>query len=170
MKTAELVAKLTNELNERGIRLATAESCTGGMIAAAITDQVGSSSVFERGFITYSNESKENLLNVSREILETKGAVSRECAAAMVQGTLDHSRADLALSVTGIAGPGGGSAEKPVGLVFIGWGIRGGPPQVANHRFSGDRSSIREQATMAALNHMIQFLKNELKNTHLKTG
>lgn len=159
MQTKDLVEKLTNQLKEHRWMLATAESCTGGMIAAAVTDRAGSSSVFERGFVTYSNESKDNLLNVSHEILATHGAVSRECAVAMVQGTLDHSLANIAISVTGIAGPGGGTAEKPVGLVFIGWGIRGSLVEVAEHHFSGDRSSIREQTVQAALTHLIDTLK-----------
>ena len=159
LPTRVLVEKLTDELNRRGWMLATAESCTGGLIAAAVTDRAGSSSVFDRGFVAYSYESKENLLNVSCEILETHGAVSRECATAMVQGTLAHSRADLAISVTGIAGPGGGMPGKPVGLVYIGWGVRGGPVAVAEHNFPGDRTAVREQTVQAALAHLLDALK-----------
>lgn len=139
--------------------LAIAESCTGGMVATAITALPGSSSVFDRGFVTYSYESKEDLLNVSREILETHGAVSHECAAAMAQGVLTHSRAGLALSITGIAGPGGGMPGKPVGLVYIGWGLRDGVIETAEHHFSGDRASIRRQSAEAALRHAITCLQ-----------
>ncbi len=159
MKTEDFVEKLANELNKRGMMLATAESCTGGLVAAAITDRPGASFVFERGFIAYSNESKHNLLGVTHEILDKNGAVSRECAAAMVQGTLTHSLADMALSVTGIAGPAGGTPEKPVGLVYIGWGLRGGPVEVAAHHFTGDRNGVREQTVNAALTHLTDCLK-----------
>lgn len=155
----DLVEILTNELKSRGWMMATAESCTGGMIATAITDRAGSSSVFDRGFITYSNESKEELLGVPPEILRNEGAVSRQCAAAMVQGCLDRSRADLAVAVTGIAGPGGATADKPVGLVYIGWGRRGGLTGMAEHHFSGDRAAIRQQTVSAALQHLIDFMK-----------
>jgi nicotinamide-nucleotide amidase len=155
----ELVEKLTNELKERGMTLAIAESCTGGMVATAITALPGSSSVFDRGFVTYSYESKEDLLNVSREILETHGAVSHECAAAMAQGVLTHSRASLALSITGIAGPGGGMPGKPVGLVYIGWGLRNGVIETTEHHFSGDRASVRQQSAEAALRHALACLQ-----------
>lgn len=155
----ELVEKLTNELKERGMMLATAESCTGGMVATAITARPGSSLVFDRGFVTYSYESKEDLLNVSREILETHGAVSPECAAAMAQGVLTHSRAGLVLSITGIAGPDGGMPGKPVGLVYIGWGLRGGVIETAEHHFSGDRDAVRRQSAEAALRHALDCLQ-----------
>jgi len=126
-----------------GRKLATAESCTGGMIAAALTDIAGSSDVFERGFVVYSNEAKTELLGVPAELVMRHGAVSAEVAAAMALGALEHSRADIALSVTGIAGPGGGSAAKPVGLVFIGRALRGAKPEVERHVFPGDRAAIR---------------------------
>lgn len=151
---------LKNELNKHGIMLATAESCTGGLIAAGITDLAGSSSVFDRGFVTYSNESKEELLGVSHEILENYGAVSAETAQAMVQGALTHSRAGIAVSVTGIAGPGGGSAEKPVGLVYIGWGKRGENAQVQRYLFSGNRAQIRKQTQQTAVQHLIDYLRD----------
>ncbi len=131
--------------------LATAESCTGGMVAMAVTEQAGSSSVFDRGFVTYSNESKEELLGVSREILENKGAVSRECAEAMVHGIFAHSRADLAISITGIAGPGGATARKPVGLVYIGCGFRDEPTNVTEFHFTGTRAEIRQKSAEEAL-------------------
>lgn len=153
-----LVEILTNELNKQGLMLAAAESCTGGMIAAAMTERAGSSSVFERGFVTYSNDSKEELLDVSREILENYGAVSAETASAMIQGVFRHSHADIAVSVTGIAGPSGGTAEKPVGLVYIGWGNRD-RTETAKYMFSGDRSEVRRQAAETALQNLIEFLQ-----------
>lgn len=140
--------------------LATAESCTGGLIAAAMTDRPGSSSVFERGFVTYSNEAKTELLDVPKDILMKHGAVSSQVATAMVKGAIAHSRAELALSVTGIAGPDGGTEAKPVGLVYIGFGDKVGVVEVAEHRFKGDRDSVRKQTVEAALKHMIKFVDN----------
>ena len=139
--------------------LATAESCTGGLIAAGMTDLAGSSSVFERGFVTYSNESKEELLGVSHETLLRHGAVSSETATEMVAGALTRSHADAALAVTGIAGPSGGTPDKPVGLVYIGWGLKGGQICVQKHIFSGDRDAIRQQTVEAALTHLIDHLR-----------
>ncbi|MDB5491747.1 MAG: Protein Implicated in repair function with RecA and MutS [Micavibrio sp.] len=114
--------------------------------------------MFERGFVTYSNNSKTELLDVSREILETCGAVSQECAIAMVQGALKNSKADLGVSVTGIAGPDGGSEDKPVGLVYIGYALRGEPAKVAKHNFAGDRGAVRFQTVEAALTHIHELL------------
>lgn len=115
--------------------------------------------MFERGFVTYSNKSKTELLDVSREILETHGAVSRECAEAMVQGALKNSEAQIGISVTGIAGPDGGSEDKPVGLVYIGYGFRDKPALVARHNFEGDRSAVRAQTVEASLSHVYELLK-----------
>lgn len=115
--------------------------------------------MFERGFVTYSNDSKAELLDVSREILETDGAVSQKCAEAMVQGALKHSKAQIGVSVTGIAGPDGGSEDKPVGLVYIGYALRGAPVKVATHNFTGDRGAIRVQTVEAALTHILELLK-----------
>jgi nicotinamide-nucleotide amidase len=129
--------------------LATAESCTGGLVSACLTEIAGSSDVFDRGFVTYSNDAKMELLGVPRGLLETVGAVSAEVAEVMAAGAIEASRADVALSVTGIAGPGGGSPAKPVGLVFIGSCRRGATPASARHLFPGDRSAVR-QATLAA--------------------
>jgi nicotinamide-nucleotide amidase len=154
-----LVEQISIELKNRGMMIATAESCTGGMVAAAITARPGSSSVFDRGFVAYSYESKEELLNVSREILEKHGAVSPECAVAMAHGALDRSWADLAISITGIAGPDGGMEGKPVGLVYIGYGLRDGPVKVQEHHFSGDRDLVREQTVTAALTLALTTLK-----------
>jgi nicotinamide-nucleotide amidase len=138
--------------------LVTAESCTGGMIAAALTDIAGSSLVVERGFVTYSNAAKTELLGVDAAIIQAKGAVSAEVAAAMAYGALQHSHADIAVSVTGIAGPDGGSAEKPVGLVWFGLAA-GGETTMERHVFAGDRAAIRRQATERALGLLLDGLR-----------
>jgi len=151
-----LVKELSDILREKGLMLATAESCTGGMIAAAMTDLEGSSAVFERGFVTYSNAAKSELLGVDPALISEHGAVSVACAAGMVSGALKNSRADVAVSVTGIAGPDGGSDEKPVGLVYIGFGID--DITVEEYRFSGDREGVRVQTVEAALQGLIQRL------------
>ena len=133
-----------------GKRLATAESCTGGMIAAALTDIAGSSAVVERGFISYSNEAKAELLGVPLALIAAKGAVSMEVATAMAEGALAHSHSSVAVSVTGIAGPDGGSPEKPVGLVWF--GLSAGGWTTSDHEvFSGNRAEVRRQATEKAL-------------------
>jgi nicotinamide-nucleotide amidase len=136
---------------EAGATLATAESCTGGLIAACLTAIAGSSDVVERGFVTYSNAAKAELLGVPSGLIAAQGAVSRQVAAAMAEGALAHSRASLALSVTGVAGPGGGSAAKPVGLVFLGGARRGGgAAMVRECRFPGDRAAVREASVAEA--------------------
>jgi nicotinamide-nucleotide amidase len=132
----------------RGILLATAESCTGGLIAAALTAIAGSSDVVDRGFVTYSNEAKQQMLGVPAETIATVGAVSREVAGLMASGALERSRAGIAVAVTGVAGPGGGSAEKPVGLVWFGLAERGGTVRTEHIVFPGDRTAIRA-ATVA---------------------
>jgi nicotinamide-nucleotide amidase len=134
----------------RGVRLATAESCTGGLIAATLTAIAGASDVVERGFITYSNAAKHELLGVPLELIARAGAVSDEVARAMAEGALACSRADIAVSVTGVAGPGGGSAEKPVGLVCCGLAQRGRPVAGDRQIFPGDRTAIRAAAVAHA--------------------
>ena len=131
--------------------IATAESCTGGMVAAAITDISGSSAVFDRGFVTYSNVAKTQMLGVPSNLLETHGAVSEEVAIAMTQGALAHSSATLAVSITGIAGPSGGSASKPVGLVHFACATKAGQQWHEKLVFQGDRSAIRAAARDQAL-------------------
>lgn len=156
-KTAE---QLLSAARLRGLMIATAESCTGGMIAAALTSIAGSSDVFERGFVTYSNVSKQEMLGVQAETLARHGAVSAETAREMAAGALARSSADLAVSVTGIAGPEGGSPEKPVGLVWFGLARTG--HEVRTHReiFSGrGREAIRQQAAELALSLMLQSLR-----------
>lgn len=135
----------------RGLRIATAESCTGGMIAAALTDIGGSSDVFERGFVTYSNEAKTEMLGVPADLIAHHGAVSVHVAREMVLGALKHSSADVAVAVTGIAGPGGGSDAKPVGLVYLAAARRGADPAIERHQFHGDRAAIRQATVERAL-------------------
>lgn len=122
MFSADLLAraeKLLADARAKGLKIATAESCTGGLVAGLLTEIAGSSDVFERGFVTYSNQAKQDLLGVPADLLAKHGAVSAEVASAMARGALKHSKADLAVSITGVAGPGGGSADKPVGLVHF---------------------------------------------------
>jgi nicotinamide-nucleotide amidase len=142
----------------KGLHIATAESCTGGLTAAVLTEIPGSSDVFERGFVTYANEAKEEMLGVPHATLTEFGAVSTETALAMAAGALAHSRADLAVAVTGIAGPGGGTAEKPVGLVHIA-AARGETVSHRECRF-GDigRSAVRLQTVETALNLLLEVL------------
>ncbi|HZB93575.1 MAG TPA: nicotinamide-nucleotide amidohydrolase family protein [Stellaceae bacterium] len=135
----------------QGLHLATAESCTGGMVAAALTDIAGSSDVVERGFVTYSNAAKRELLGVPEALLVAHGAVSSEVAAAMAAGALGAAPVDLAVSITGIAGPGGATPTKPVGLVWFGCGRRGGNIATEHHVFPGDRAAVRLAATRRAL-------------------
>ncbi len=134
-----------------GLKLATAESCTGGLIAASMTEIAGSSNVVERGFVTYSNEAKTELLGVPVALIADMGAVSAEVAEAMAEGALAHSHADAAVSVTGIAGPGGGTADKPVGLVYLGACRRDGRPRHLRRVFTGDREAVRRAALEEAL-------------------
>jgi len=138
--------------------IATAESCTGGMVAAAITDISGSSAVFDRGFITYSNVAKNQMLGVPSNLLETHGAVSEEVAIAMAQGALTHSNATLAVSITGIAGPSGGTPTKPVGLVHFSCATKAGQHWHEEMVFKGDRAAIRA----AARDHALQMLGKAL--------
>lgn len=144
-------ASLLSLLRSKGIMLVTAESCTGGLIAALLTEVAGSSDVFDRGFVTYSNAAKTEQLGVSEQMLARHGAVSEEVAGAMATGALAHSKADMAVSVTGIAGPGGGSTIKPVGLVYIGVAVRDGDVRVVRCQFSGERDAVRMQAVARAL-------------------
>ena len=146
-------AQLVQAARAAGLTVATAESCTGGMVAAALTDIAGSSDVFERGFVTYSNAAKTELLDVDPALTGPggPGAVSEQVARAMAAGALRRSRADIAVSVTGIAGPGGATAGKPVGLVHFGWMVRDGASGARRQVFSGDRAAVRAAATNYAL-------------------
>ena len=150
-ETIERASRLLAACRGHGLTLATAESCTGGLIAAALTESAGSSDVFEYGYVTYANSAKIEMLGVPRALLADHGAVSAEVARAMAEGALERSGADLAVSVTGIAGPGGATATKPVGLVYVGAVRRGGAATAERHHFSGDRTAIRQDTLTAAL-------------------
>lgn len=152
----ELATALAAELKAHGCRLATAESCTGGWIAKVCTDLAGSSGWFERGFVTYSDESKCDLLGVPAAMLERYGAVSEPVAEAMVEGALSRSQADRAVAVTGVAGPDGGSAEKPVGTVCFGWAGRGDAVVTETKLFAGDRETVRCQTVAHALEGLLR--------------
>lgn len=151
------VSELADQLRTLGWQLATAESCTGGLIAGACTDAAGSSAWFERGFVSYSNEAKTELLGVPAELIRSHGAVSQEVAQAMAIGTLLHSRAHVAVAVTGVAGPGGGSAAKPVGTVWLAWATpRGVAVELAS--FPGDRAAVRRATVLRALQGLLERL------------
>ena len=154
--TLDLATRLGALLAQRNWRVATAESCTGGLLAGAITDVAGSSGWFERGFVTYSNEAKIEMLGVAVGTLATDGAVSEPTAREMASGALQRSGADLAIAVTGVAGPSGGSAAKPVGLVCFGLGDRGGTVESWTERFAGGRDAVREAAVIRALEALIK--------------
>ena len=148
----QLARNIIEKAQQNNVMIALAESCTGGMIAAALTDISGSSAVLDRGFVTYSNQAKIDILGLCSTSLRQHGAVSEQTARAMVEGTLNAApMADLALSVTGIAGPGGGAMDKPVGLVHFAFQRRGSPQNHAKHIFSGDRHVVRQQAVYKAL-------------------
>jgi nicotinamide-nucleotide amidase len=157
-----LARRALEACRERGLKITLAESCTGGLIAAALTEIPGSSDVVERGFVTYSNEAKQEMLGVPGDLIAAHGAVSSQVGEAMALGALDHSRAQIALSVTGIAGPGGGSAQKPVGLVHFGLARPERPTLLVEKRFSGpdggalSRENIRRQAVMTALRLLLE--------------
>ena len=153
--TAEIVEELAAALLARGWLLATAESCTGGLIAGACTDLAGSSNWFERGFVSYSNAAKTELLGVPAELIARHGAVSEPVARAMARGAVAHARAQVAVAVTGVAGPGGGSADKPVGTVWFGWQLPG-RTETACRRFDGDRAAVRAQTVAHALAGLVR--------------
>jgi len=151
-----LAAEVGLLLRSNGQRLATAESCTGGWVAQCLTSIAGCSDWFERGFVTYSNEAKQEMLGVASETLELHGAVSVATAQAMAEGALKRSRADWAVSITGIAGPGGGSPDKPVGTVCFGWAGPDGAVDADSHHFSGNREQIRAQSVAHALRGILR--------------
>jgi nicotinamide-nucleotide amidase len=146
-------------LSERRLMLATAESCTGGGVAAAVTGISGSSAWFERGFVTYSNESKQESLGVDATTIEKHGAVSEPVAREMAQGALGHSRAQVSVAITGVAGPTGGTHEKPVGTVCFAWAGPSGETASATRKFPGDREQIRRQSVLAALQGVLERLE-----------
>jgi len=150
-ETLSLAQSVLEACRARHWRIATAESCTGGLVAGALTAIAGSSDVVERGFVTYSNEAKSELLGVAAEVIAAHGAVSAETAAAMALGAIARAPVDLAISVIGIAGPGGATATKPVGLVLFGLARRDGTCRTEHRVFSGDRSAVRQAALEVAL-------------------
>ena len=159
MSDADLLAlseRVGRRLQARGLMLATAESCTGGLIAGAITDIGGSSAWFERGFVTYSNEAKMEMLGVGAACLQQFGAVSEPTAREMADGALAHSVADVAVAVTGVAGPTGGTPDKPVGMVCFGWALRGGATDTETRHFPGDRAQVRALTVRHALEGILK--------------
>lgn len=151
---------VANLLIENGWLLSTAESCTGGLIAAACTDLAGSSAWFERGFVTYSNAAKIELLGVDASLIDTHGAVSEPVARAMAAGALQRSHAQVALAVTGVAGPSGGSVDKPVGTVWFGFALRSGVRTEMCH-FEGDRTAVRQATVQHALSRLAELILTE---------
>ena len=160
-ETEAAATALLDLCKSKKLMVATAESCTGGLVAGALTDIAGSSAVVDRGFVTYTNEAKHQMLGVPTATLERHGAVSRETAEAMVRGALGHANADLAVSITGIAGPGGGTADKPVGLVHFAAASRGGSLIHRERRF-GDigRGAVRRLSVLEALAMLTELAKN----------
>ncbi len=156
----EALARRVGEvLKKRAVMLTTAESCTGGLVAQTVTSIAGSSEWFERGFIAYTNLAKREMLGVETATLARFGAVSEQTARAMAEGALAHSHAQAALAVTGIAGPTGGTPEKPVGTVWFAWAGKAGETVTAKHAFQGDRDAVRRQAVHVALEGVLEFLK-----------
>ena len=164
MSSIDYAKTLAQLLLTKGWKIALAESCTGGLVCATLTELPGSSEWFERGYITYSNQAKTECLGVPEELLQSYGAVSEPVAKAMAQGAQFNAGVDLGVSITGIAGPTGGSAEKPVGTVCFGWAIRNATGETITacqtKLFIGDRHSIRQQATEHALAGLLQLLNN----------
>ncbi len=157
-QTLAAAAALLDACRTRGLMLATAESCTGGLIAAALTAIAGSSDVLDRGFVTYSNEAKQEMLGVAPELIHVHGAVSEQVARAMAEGAVARSRAHRAVSVTGVAGPGGGTEAKPVGLVWFGVAQRDGITAASSYIFPGDRAAVRAATVAHALALLVRSL------------
>ena len=158
LDVAALVLQLAELLARKGWMMATAESCTGGLIAGACTDLAGSSDWFERGFVTYSNDAKSELLGVDAALIEAHGAVSEPVARAMAEGAVARSRAQASVAVTGVAGPSGGSAEKPVGTVWFGWSVDG-RVRTERRRFDGDRATVRAATVHYALQTLVELVR-----------
>ena len=157
MDTSSICQQLAKALQDRGLMMATAESCTGGMIAACCTDLSGSSLWFERGFVTYSNAAKSELLGVPADLISRHGAVSEPVARAMARGAVEHAHAQVSVAVTGIAGPTGGSPDKPVGTVWLAWCVAG---EISSEQcvFDGDRAAVRQATVLHALQGVLKRL------------
>jgi len=162
----ELSGRVGDALKARKLMMAAAESCTGGWIGQAVTMVPGSSKWFDRGFVTYTNEAKQDMLGVGVDTLEKFGAVSEQTVRAMVAGALARSRAQVAVAVSGIAGPDGGSRQKPVGTVLLAWGEKGGSTYSRAAHFAGDRDAVRRETVIAALEGLLEFL---VKKPDVKT-
>ncbi|MBK1720767.1 nicotinamide-nucleotide amidase [Thiocystis violacea] len=160
VRLGSLATRVGERLQAFGFMLATAESCTGGWVAKVVTDIAGSSAWFDRGFVTYSNAAKQDMLGVRAETLDTHGAVSAAVVREMVLGALQRSRSQLAVAISGIAGPGGGSADKPVGTVWMAWGRIGQEPVVRCLPIAGDREQVRARAVQAALEGVLELLQS----------
>ena len=158
METFQVAQQVGEALLSKGWMLACAESCTGGGIAAAVTDIAGSSQWFDRGFVTYTNQAKQDMLGVGGETLDREGAVSETTVKEMVAGALLRSQAQIAVAVSGIAGPGGGTIDKPVGMVCFAWQLKGKEPVLCTEYFNGDRASVRAQTVHNALLGLLNVL------------
>jgi nicotinamide-nucleotide amidase len=156
-----LAERVGHALKQKGVMLASAESCTGGWVGEAVTAVPGSSEWFERGFITYTNAAKQEMLGVRESTLAAHGAVSEATVLEMAAGALANSRATIAVSVSGVAGPSGGTATKPVGMVCIGWCVRGSTPFAVTRNFRGDRESVRRQSVVVALEGVLEAVTRE---------
>ncbi len=154
-----LSARVGKLLKERGLMLATAESCTGGWVAQVVTSVSGSSEWFDRGFVSYSNHSKQEMLGVRSETLDQYGGVSEEVVKEMATGALANSKAQVSVAISGIAGPSGGTPHKPIGTVWLGWAMEGAEPRCRSTHFAGDREMVRQQAVMAALQGIIETVE-----------
>lgn len=154
-----LSARVGKLLKERGFMLATAESCTGGWVSQVVTSVPGSSDWFDRGFVTYSNASKEEMLGVKVETLNKHGAVSAEVVREMAQGALERSGAQVSVAISGVAGPKGGTPKRPIGTVWLAWAKDGQEPRCRSTHFAGDRDMVRQQAVMAALQGIIDTVQ-----------
>jgi nicotinamide-nucleotide amidase len=155
----KLIQEIALILKKNNWQLVTAESCTGGLIASYLTEIPGSSAWFERGFVTYSNLAKEEMLSVPKQLIETYGAVSEPVALAMATGALQHSAAHVAVAVTGIAGPDGGTFEKPIGTVCLSWAAVDRKPMTTKKHFTGDRQDIRFAASQEVLSGLLSYIK-----------
>lgn len=160
MDFTAIASRVGTLLQQKKYYLATAESCTGGWLSMALTSIAGSSNWFDRGLITYSNLAKQEMLAVPENVLRNYGAVSEQSAKKMLQGALQNSHADVSIAITGIAGPGGGDAEKPVGTVWFAWGCKNFAIQTSCQHFSGDRQAVREQCVQFALENLEQALRD----------
>ena len=154
----DILNKVSKKLHQKKLTIVTAESCTGGWLAKQITDLAGSSSIFDRGFVTYSNDSKQQMLGVQKNTIDGYGAVSEEVVKEMVKGAIQHSNADIAIAVSGIAGPDGGTEEKPVGMVCFGFMQKGKAPLAVTQIFDGDRDQIRASTVDFALTEIDKII------------